>query len=336
VNIAKFSLVAILAGAAVLAFGHWMGIDYLFFAGYTILQFIVLATAWNILGGYCGYVNFGSAAFFALGAYSSVALIKFEGEIDDWFSEGIAGILHHIFPLPIPVLIIVGACVCGVIGFGMGYLTLRLRGSFFAIATLAMAVVLQTLIVNWDFVGGSRGAYIIRPEYLEIGGWQASYIEYLFVLMLILAVVALATARTIERSQLGFGFATIRDDELAAEACGVPTLRLKLIATTLSGAFMGMAGAPFPYYIGYLQPSSAFGLEYAVNSIAMPMIGGTTSWVGPLVGAVLLGSAQQYATVTISSAVNLLIVGLMLVAFVIIAPNGLIGLVQERLRRRQQ
>jgi len=154
--------------------------------------------------------------------------------------------------------------------------------------------------------------------------------------MLILAVFALATARTIERSQLGFGFATIRDDELAAEACGVPTLRLKLIATTLSGAFMGMAGAPFPYYIGYLQPSSTFGLEYAVNSIAMPMIGGTTSWVGPLLGAVLLGSAQQYATVTISSAVNLLIVGLMLVAFVIIAPNGLIGLVQERLRRRHQ
>ena len=208
-------------------------------------------------------------------------------------------------------------------------------GTYLPHAETPMAVVLQTLIVNWDFVGGSRGAYIIRPEYLEIAGWQASYIEYLFVLMLMLAVFALATARTIERSQLGFGFATIRDDELAAEACGVPTLRLKLIATTLSGAFMGMAGAPFPYYIGYLQPSSAFGLEYAVNSIAMPMIGGTTSWVGPLIGAILLGSAQQYATVTISSAVNLLIVGLMLVAFVIIAPNGLIGLVQERLRRRQ-
>ena len=214
----------------------------------------------------------------------------------------------------------------------MGYLTLRLRGSFFAIATLALAVVLQTLVVNWEYVGGSRGAYIIRPETIEFAGITINYIEYLFALMLALAVIALITARTIERSQLGFGFATIRDDELAAEACGVPTLRVKLIATTLSGAFMGMAGAPFPYYIGYLQPSSAFGLEYAVNSIAMPMIGGTTSWVGPLVGAILLGSAQQYATVTISSAVNLLIVGLMLVAFVIIAPNGLIGLVQGRLR----
>ena len=151
-----------------------------------------------------------------------------------------------------------------------------------------------------------------------------------------LAVLAIITARAIERSRLGYGFAAIRDDELAAEASGVPTLRLKLVATTISGALMGMAGAPFPYYIGYLQPSSAFGLEYAVNSIAMPMIGGTTSWIGPLIGAILLGSLQQIATVTISSAVNLLIVGLLLVGFVIIAPNGIIGLVQERLRGRKK
>ena len=315
-NTLSFSVIATAVGLAVLAFAHWLGLDYFYFAGYTILQFIVLSTAWNILGGYCGYVNFGSAAFFAMGAYSSV-------------------FMHKFYPLPVPVLVVIGAVVSGIVGFGMGYLTLRLRGAFFAIATLAMAVVLQTLVINWEYVGGSRGAYIIRPESLEVAGLTINYIEYLFVLMLILAVVALATSRAIERSQLGFGFATIRDDELAAEASGVPTLRLKLIATTLSGAFMGMAGAPFPYYIGYLQPQSAFGLEYAVNSIAMPMIGGTTSWVGPLVGAILLGSAQQYATVTISSAVNLLIVGLMLVAFVIIAPNGLIGLVQERLRRRQ-
>jgi len=197
-----------------------------------------------------------------------------------------------------------------------------------------MAVVLQTLIINWDYVGGSRGAYIIRPQNLEIAGFQLPYVQYLFALMLALTVAAVAVARAIERSSLGYGFATIRDDELAAEACGVPTLKLKLIATALSGAFMGMSGAPFPYYIGYLEPSSAFGLQYAVNSIAMPMIGGTTSWIGPLIGAVLLGSLQQIATVTISSAVNLLIVGVLLVAFVIIAPNGIVGLVQERRRAR--
>jgi branched-chain amino acid transport system permease protein len=306
-------LLILIAVAAVVFFGaRLVSNDYVFFAGYTVLQFVVLATAWNILGGYTGYVNFGSAAFFALGAYATV-------------------FMHKFYPLPIPLLIAIGGIVSGIVGLGMGYLTLRLRGAFFAIATLALAVVLQTLVVNWDYVGGSRGAYIIRPNEIALIG---PYIQYLFLLMLALAVIALTTARGIERSQLGYGFATIRDDELAAEACGVPTLRLKLIATTLSGALMGMAGAPFPYYIGYLQPSSAFGLEYAVNSIAMPMIGGTTSWVGPLIGAILLGSLQQIATVTISSAVNLLIVGLLLVAFVIIAPNGVVGLVQDWTRGR--
>jgi branched-chain amino acid transport system permease protein len=325
-----FLLIACVIAAVIIAAGKILQNEYFFFAGYTVLQFIVLATAWNILGGYCGYVNFGSAAFFALGAYSTVTLIKFERTIDKWFDGAVADFLHVIVPPPIPVLIIVGGAISGLVGLGMGYLTLRLRGAFFAIATLAMAVVLQTLIVNWHYVGGSRGAYIIPPDSVPIIG---SYIVYLFLIMYGLATIALLIARTIEHSQLGYGFATIRDDELAAEACGVPTLRLKLIATTISGALMGMAGAPFPYYIGYLEPASTFGLAYAVNSIAMPMIGGTTTWMGPLVGALLLGIIQQVATVTISSAVNLLIVGLLLVAFVIIAPNGIVGLVQNMLRK---
>jgi branched-chain amino acid transport system permease protein len=326
-----FLLIAVAVAAAVFFLARLFNNDYVFFAGYTVLQFIVLATAWNILGGYTGYVNFGSAAFFAMGAYSTVALHKLPNIIDSEFSGVLADALHLIFPLSIPTLIVIGGIVSGIVGLGMGYLTLRLRGAFFAIATLALAVVLQTLVVNWDYVGGSRGAYIIRPSDIAPIG---PYIQYLFLLMLALVVIAVAVARGIERSQLGYGFATIRDDELAAEASGVPTLKLKLIATTLSGALMGMAGAPFPYYIGYLQPSSAFGLEYAVNSIAMPMIGGTTSWVGPLIGAILLGSLQQYVTVTISSSVNVLVVGVLLIVFVIVAPNGIVGLVQGLLRRR--
>src|SRR5262249_60691966 len=112
---------------AVLVFllAHGIGNDYLFYAGYIVVQYIVLATAWNILGGYCGYVNFGSAAFFALGAYTSV-------------------FFHKTYPLPIPALLVIAAGVSGLVGLGTGYLTLRLRGAFFAIATLALAVVLQT------------------------------------------------------------------------------------------------------------------------------------------------------------------------------------------------
>ena len=250
-----FILLAIAVGAAVFALSRLVHNEYFFFAGYVVLQYVVLATAWNILGGYTGYVNFGTAAFFALGAYSSVALYK-------------------LVALPLPVLMVIGGAISGLVGLGTGYLTLRLRGVYFAIATLALAIVVQTLIVNWDFVGGSRGAYIMRPQQVPIVG---NYIEYLFLVMLALAVAALVIARTVERSRLGYGFAAIRDDELAAEAFGVPTLRLKLLATTLSGALMGMAGAPLPYYVTYLDPASGFSLAYAVNSIAMPLIGGTAS-----------------------------------------------------------
>ncbi len=328
-----FILIQIVAGLALYLLFNYFGNDYWFFAGYTVLQYVVLATAWNILGGYCGYVNFGSAGFFALGAYTSVFFYNVGQGVDDLFPDSLAGVMHLIFPLPMPLLIVIGGFVAGLVGLGTGYLTLRLRGVFFAIATLALAVVLETLIINWEFVGGARGAYVIPPAEIPVFG---PYIQFLFALMILLVILSLTIARLIERSRLGYGFATIRDDELAAEACGVPTLRLKLIATTISGALMGMAGAPFPYYIGYVEPGSAFNLSYAVNSIAMPMIGGTSTWVGPLIGAVLLGTLQQIATVTISSAVNLLIVGLLLIGFVIVAPSGIVGLAQVWMRKRSK
>ena len=314
-----FLVISLVIAGLVFAGALAIGNEYIFFAGYVVLQYIVLSTAWNILGGYCGYVNFGTGAFFAVGAYSTVAIYNLFGKNE----------LPHVMPMP--VLMLIGGVVSGIVGFGMGYLTLRLRGAFFSIATLALAVVLETLIVNWDFVGGSRGAYILRPETVPLLG---SYVRYLFLVMLLLAVASLVIARLIERSRLGFGMTTIRDDELAAEASGVPTLRVKLIATTISGTLMGMAGAPFPYYIGYLQPDSTFALDYAINAIAMPLIGGTSTWVGPLIGAVLLDSLQQLITVTISSAVNLLIVGCLLVAFVILAPNGIVGLFHKFSQRK--
>jgi branched-chain amino acid transport system permease protein len=305
---AKFWLASFIGSVAFLLLTRGLiANEYYFFAAYQVLQFIVLATAWNILGGYTGYTNFGTGAFFAVGAYSAV-------------------VLHKLTSVPVPAMMLVGGVTSGIIGFGMGYLTLRLKGVFFAIATLALAIVAQTLIVNWDYVGGSRGIYVIRPQQSPIYG---SYIQYLYSLMLALTWISVAIARTIERSTLGLGFNAIRDDELAAEAGGVPTLRLKLI-----GALMGMSGAPLPYYVTYLDPASSFNLSYAVNSVAMPMIGGMTSWIGPIVGAVLLGTIQQIATVTISSALNLLIVGVLLIVFVLIAPNGIVGLVQARWRAR--
>lgn len=283
---------------------------YIYFAGYVILQYVVIATAWNILGGYAGYVNFGTPAFFALGAYTAVFLVQTARP-------------------PLPVLILAGGLVSALLGLGIGYLTLRLRGVFFSIATLALAIVLQTVIINWEFVGGSRGLSVIRPSGPPFG----NYVTFLFTVMVGLAVGSVLVARFIERSWIGRGLAALRDNEEAAECMGVPTLRLKLFATTVSGFLLGVAGAPFPYYVTFVEPNSAFAIDYAVNALAMPMIGGTTSWVGPVIGAVLLGSAQQLATVTISSEMNLFIVGVVLVAFVVLAPEGILGLVR-RLRGR--
>ena len=284
-----------------------LGNEYAWFAGYFILQYVVLATAWNILGGYAGYVNFGAAGFMAVGAYATVALRK-------------------AFGLDLLPCIAAGAVIGGLVGLGTGYLTLRLRGVYFAIATLSLAVLLHTVVVNWSYVGGSRGAYVIRPQSVEP---FVSYGEYLFVVMLALSVLAVGIARGIEVSRLGMGLAALRDDERAAEAAGVPTLRLKLVATTLSGALMAVAGAPLPHYAGYLNPEAAFGLAYSVNAIAMPLIGGAGTWLGPVIGAVLLGSLQQGATVTISSAANLLIVGVVMVVFVVAAPRGIMGLLRR-------
>lgn len=305
---------AVVVAIAVFFAAVAVGNEYVYFAGYTILEFVVLATAWNILGGYTGYVNFGTSGFFAVGAYSTVVIYK-------------------TIKLPLLLALPVGGVTAAILGLGMGYLTLRLRGVFFAIATLALAIVLNTLIVNWAFVGGSRGAYIIRPR--EVAFFE-SYVQFLFAVMLGLSVFSVWVARVVERSRLGRGLAAIRDDELAAECAGVPTLKLKLISTTLSGFLMGLAGAPFPYYVTYVDPGGTFNLAYAVNSIAMPIIGGTTSWLGPLIGAILLGTLQQVATVTISSELNLLIVGALLVLFVTLAPNGIMGLFEARRLRKKR
>ena len=198
-----------------------------------------------------------------------------------------------------------------------------------------MAIVLETFVNNWDYVGGAAGVSILPPRTPELlgilivdrkgGGIFSNNKEFLFFLMAFLAILSVWIARTIEKGKLGRGLNAIKDNEEAAECMGVPTLKLKLTATVISGALMGMAGAVFPSYLTFVDPPTAFNLEFAVNSLAMPMIGGTFTWIGPVVGSILLGTVQQVAIVTISSELNLLIIGVLLVFFVTVAPHGIVG-----------
>lgn len=311
----RFEIICMLLIVGLFVLTQVIGNQFYFFVGFVILQYMVLATAWNILGGYGGYVNFGSAGFLATGAYTAVALINF---LD-------VGLIEQM---------IAGGAIAGLLGFATGYLTLRLRGVYFAIATLALAIILETIVAHWDYVGGAAGTSILpkrKPELFDLlivdrkAGVFGNYKEFLFFLMGTTAIISVWVARYIENSKLGRGLNAIKDSEEAAECMGVPTLRLKLTATTISGAMMGVAGAPLASYLTFIDPLSAFNLEYAINAIAMPMIGGTVSWAGPVIGALLLGTAQQVASLTISSELNLLIVGVLLLVFVIIAPEGIIG-----------
>jgi branched-chain amino acid transport system permease protein len=281
--------------------------EYPFFAGYVILQYVVLSVAWTILGGYAGYVNFGTNAFFGVGVYTAV-------------------LLAQAFSAPLSIQILVAAVMGALLGLGVGLLTLRMRGIFFSIATIAVAIVIETAVTNWRYVGGAAGIQLQRPPVTEPFD---SYVKMLFFVQAVLVVVAIVVARFIQNSRMGRGLHALRDDELAAECTGVPTLRLKLMACVISGALMSAGGAPAAMYLQFANPDSAFNLNYSVSVLAMSLIGGTANWIGPVLGAVLLASTQQFLTVTISSEVNVLVLGVMLVLFVVAAPKGIVGLVSR-------
>ena len=302
-----FWIGAILFLLATLVMTQVIGNEYPFFACYVILQFIVLAVAWSILGGYAGYVHFGTSAFFGIGVYTAVFLVKVAGA-------------------PLGVQILAAAAVGAFLGFALGLLTLRMQGIFFSIATIALTIIIETTVTNWRFVGGAAGIQLQRPP---VTAPFHSYVQMLFFVQALLVVLAIAVSRYIQNSWIGHGLQALRDDELAAECTGVPTLRLKLLACVISGALMSAAGAPAAMYLQYAAPSSAFNLNYSVTVLAMSLIGGTAYWAGPVVGAILLGTTQQLLTVTISSEVNVLVLGIMLVAFVVGAPEGIIGLMRK-------
>jgi branched-chain amino acid transport system permease protein len=289
-----------------------IGNEYPFFAGYVILQFVVLAVAWSILGGYAGYVNFGTNAFFGVGVYTAVLLLK-------------------AFEAPLLAQIAVAALVGSLLGLGVGLLTLRMRGIFFSIATIALAIIIETSVTNWRYVGGAAGIQLQRPPVMPP---FESYVKMLFFVQAVLVVVAVATTRAIQNSRIGRGLQALRDDELAAECTGVPTLRLKLLACVVSGALISAGGAPAALYLQYANPETAFNLNYSVSVLAMSLIGGTAHWIGPVLGAILLGVTQQVLAVTISSEVNVLVLGFMLVLFVVGAPKGILGLL-DRLPHRK-
>jgi branched-chain amino acid transport system permease protein len=227
-----------------------------------ILIYAILASSWNLIGGYTGYASFGNVVFFGVGAYSAAIVMT-------TFGLGF-----------FPALLLSGA-VAGGFGFLVGLPILRLKGHYFAIATLGLAEATKALVQNLTITEGNSGLYLPIPDFAIDASYRFFYYTALAVLLLLLLVT-----RTLLRYKLGYGLIAIREDEDAAASIGVNTTLFKSLAFGLNGLFSGLAGALYAYQQGFIKPEPVFAVTRTVKMIVMAVFGGIGSLLGPTLGAV--------------------------------------------------
>ena len=291
----------------------------------TVLNFVVFtliialaAQAWNLLGGLCGQFSFGHAAFFGTGAYAA-AILQARYGVNAWvgFASGIA--------------------IAAAVGWLIGYLSFRsgLRGSYFALVTLAFAEVFRILANASSFTGGAAGTLIkldIRPENFQF----ASRAAFVWIALALVGAVLVMTI-AITRSRFGAWLAAVRENEDAARALGVDTLAVKLKAITLSAGITGAAGALYVQYYLYLDANIAYGAWISVEALIAPIIGGIGTPLGPIIGAVTLHGLGEVTKLFAGRipGIDLVLYGALLIAAIAFAPDGIMGLVRRLGRRRK-
>jgi branched-chain amino acid transport system permease protein len=265
-----------------------------------ILLYVVLGSAWNILGGFAGQLSLGHAAFFGIGAYTT-AVIASKTSLSPWWGI-IAG---PFFVLPIALVV--------------GWICFRLRGPYFTLATIAVGEVVRLVALNWsDLTGGAVGV-VIRPSVFS----GTSKIPYYYI-VLIIAVVTIALCQAISRRKLGYYLLAIREDQETAESIGVDTTRYKLIALAISASLTAVAGAFYANYFLFVDPTIVLPLALSVEIVLMAIIGGLGTVAGPVLGAVLLKLSSEIFRNEFAQA-NLLIYGALLVVVILFMPDGLMG-----------
>lgn len=291
------ALAVLLAAAVALPFWAGRAHPYYLQLALNILIFAVLALSWDLLAR-TGQLSLAHAAFFGLGAYASALLVT----------------LVH---LPIGLGIAAGGLVAMMAATALGVLTLRLRGIYFAIATLAFSETLRVIAKQVRFTGGSSG--LIAPPLLG-GSLPAQYLVILTIL-----VAAIAVSWAINRSRWYFAFTAIRTNEEVAGAMGVDVVRFKVLAFAISAAFAGLAGAFYTHVFLFINPFEAFSIATSVGALVAPIFGGLYSTVGPLVGAVVLRVGEEILRTKFQSG-YLIIYGLILAIVILYLPRGLVGL----------
>lgn len=277
-----------------------------------VLFWAVLASAWNIAGGYGGQFSLGHAAFFGLGAYTSTLLYLKLG-LSPWFG------------------MLAGGFVAGAFAVMIGALTLQLRGAFFALASIAFAEVLRISVVNArSLTGGSEGQSIPFAPGLAnmMSGDRANSV--LIMSLTLVAVVLVAVI--LERSRLGYALAAMREDEEAAQALGIDTVRIKLVSIALSAFLSAIAGTLYAFYILLIEPSTVLGIGFSVEIALIAIIGGMGTPLGPLVGAVLIVPLSEYLRAEFAGSLqglHLVVYGVILILMVMFLPFGLTSAVRD-------
>lgn len=305
-SIAAFAA-AVLTITATIDSGVWLTFTMLALYG------ALLAQAWNILGGYGGQFSFGHALFFGVGAYTQV-IAQVTGGLNAWVALALAIVL------------------AGLVGLAMGAITFRygLKGSYFALVTLAFAEVFRIGAVSVGFTGGGVGMMLPLSE--SFANLQFGSRKGYIVLMLVFVVLAALTTAWIRHSRFGAGLMAVRDNEDAASAVGVDPQRAKRGAITLSAAFMGAAGAFYVQVFQYIDPGIAFGPHVSVEALVAAIVGGMGTLWGPVMGAVALHALADFTRNLFGQlpGLNMVIYGSVLVLIVMFLPRGLAGLLGGR------
>jgi branched-chain amino acid transport system permease protein len=276
----------------------------------TILMYVALAGAWNLLGGYVGYMNFGSVMFMGLGAYST-AILSTAWQINPFYTVPVAAIVSA-----------VGALLIGIPGF-------RLRGDYFAVATFVLTLALQQLATTLSVTGGANGLYLASPtDSLD------DSVRLFCVLFLVVAVLTTALCWLVEHTRWLSALTAVREDEDAAEVLGIPTLRIKLAAFVVGAAIAGVVGCLYAGELLFIEPIGTFDFQVSLAVVVAAVIGGKGTWYGPVVGAVLTQLVLQQLLVNVGGAWNQFIFGAVLVVVVLTAPRGIAGLFNKQRGRR--
>jgi branched-chain amino acid transport system permease protein len=291
----------LLVGALLLAALPFLANPYVVSLAFLLLMWVALASSWNLLSGYTGYVSFGHAGFFGVGAYTAAILIT----TYRW---------HWL------VACLAGGVLCILLALIIGWPALRLRGPYFAIALLGLSEVGRIVASVWEPVTRGGLGISLPPESDLLADYYA---------MLALAALATVLVYAIATSKTGLRLLAIREDETAAEVVGVPTTRYKLLAFTLSAVFPGVAGGLYAWQTSYIDPATVFSVSISVRTIASAMFGGVGTVIGPVLGAVLLNLLAEVLWVRFPSLHPVLFGGLIMLTLLVM-PGGIMALLQKR------